>query len=301
MVQVSEPAVARCASCEAPLSGRYCARCGEKAADADALTVRHFITHTLGDELAHLDGKFWRTLRYLMFRPGFLTEEYCAGRHVPYIKPIRLLIAALITYALLTQGGLIVTLTIGWVHLSIAPTTVSEDVSVVETVRRIDRFGVLTRALAAKRQSTDVESEAVRVRFHTELKHFAEPLSFANVVLLAIALYVLFRRRRRLFVEHAVFSVHVVSFVLMSSPAMIPAARLAQTNPSLMAAVFLAVTIWQFTYLAIAMRRFYFSGVRGAVRPRLYAVGAALLVYLLNSAFITSVQMLGAAMALRRI
>lgn len=301
MPQVAEHVAARCASCRQPLTGRYCAHCGEKVLDPDALTVRHFIIHTLVDELIHLDGKFWRTLRSLMFRPGFLTGEYSAGRRRLYVGPVRLLITTIITYALLTQGGLLVTLSIYRLHLSIAPTAVPGNVSVADTVTRIDRFGVLANLLAAKGKSADITSEAVRARFHSKLNQFAQPLSFANVLLLALALYLVFQRKRRLLVDHAVFSMHLVSFVLVSSLALLPAVWLMETNHGAGLAIILGVTVWQFAYLTIAVRRFYFGSDVGSARPRLYAIAAALLIYVLNSAFITGVQMLGGAIALRSI
>jgi uncharacterized protein DUF3667 len=297
MSHVAERVVAECASCGQPLTGRYCAQCGEKVLDPAALTVRHFVTHSLLDELVHLDGKFWTTLRCLTFRPGFLSEEYSAGRRRLYVKPVRLLIATIITYALLTQGGLLVTLTIGWLNLSVAPTAVPESVSVAETVRRIDRFGLLTRMLASKQRTSDTTSDVARQRFHSRLNQFAQPLSFANVVLLALALYGIFHRRRPLLVDHAVFSMHLVSFVLVSSLALLPAVWLMDVSHGATLAIILIVTIWQFAYLTVAIRRFYFVG--GRTRSRGVPILAAVLIYILNSAFITVVQMLGGAVALR--
>lgn len=300
-MQVAEHAVAECASCRQPLAGRYCANCGEKVLEPDTLTVRHFITHSLVDEVVHLDGKFWRTLLGLIRRPGFLSAEYSAGRRRLYVKPVRLLIAAILAYAVLTRGGLLVTLTIGYLHLSVAPTAVSDRASVAETVRQIDRFGVLAPLLAAKAGSTDLTSDAVRERFHRRLNQFAQPLSFANVVLLALALYLFFHRRRRLLVDHAAFSMHVVSFVLLSSLALLPAVWLMDVNEGVSLAIILSVFVWQFAYLTVAIRRFYFSSGPKPARPSLYAILAASVIYLLNSAFITGVQMLGGAIALRSI
>jgi uncharacterized protein DUF3667 len=299
MTVVTTPA--QCASCGQPLTGRYCAECGEKVLDHEALTVRHFIVHTLMDELVHLDGKFWRTLRQLVFRPGSLSVEYSAGRRRPYIQPAKLLIASIITYALLTQGGLLVTLTIGWLNLSTAPTSIRESASVAETVRQIDRFGILTKLLASKARAVDTTSESARQKFHARLNAFAQPLSFANVVLLTFALYGLFHRRRKLLLDHAVFSMHVVSFVLVSSLALIPAVRLLEVDNNAGLAILLGVSACQFAYLAIAIRRFYFQGASAVARPRFYAICAALLIYLLNSAFITAVQIAGGAIALRSI
>ena len=49
-----------------------------------------------------LDGRMWRTLVGLLFRPGFLTREYFAGRRRRYIRPARLfLVLSIALFALL--------------------------------------------------------------------------------------------------------------------------------------------------------------------------------------------------------
>ena len=49
-----------------------------------------------------MDGRFARTLFHLLFRPGFLTNEYFAGRRKRYIRPARLfLVLALALFAIL--------------------------------------------------------------------------------------------------------------------------------------------------------------------------------------------------------
>ena len=127
-------------------------------------------------------------------------------------------------YALLLRGGIGMTLNFGKLTLSLAPTRVAESASGVETVKRIDRLNVLNRLVASKAQEkgAELESEAARVVFHRKLEAVAEPLSFANVALLALVLALLFHRRRPMLVEHAVFSMHLVSFILLSTLALKP-------------------------------------------------------------------------------
>jgi hypothetical protein len=298
MSQGVETLATECVSCRRPLSGRYCAHCGEKVLDPGSLTVRHFVTHTVLQELGNVDGKLWRTLRSLMTRPGFLSSEYASGRRKLYVNPVRLLLLSIIFYALVTQGGFLVTFMLGRVTLSLAPTAVRQTVSVADTVTRIDRFGILQRMLAAKAQSVDLGSDAVRERFHRRLNQFAQPLSFANVVLLALALHAIFRRRRRLLVDNAAFSMHLVSFVLISSAALLPGLWLmARGADPIAVAVFLAVFVWQSAYMAIAIRRFYLQ--LESRWPWLRAIVSALFIYFLNAAFITAVQIVGGAIALR--
>jgi hypothetical protein len=294
----SEPAVSLCASCGQRLAGRYCSDCGEERLDFHSLTVRHFVTHSL-HEVFELDGKIWRTLRALMFRPGFLAAEYCEGRRRRYINPFRLLITAALAYALATRGGLQVAMTMGPVVLSLAPAAVSEGVSITETIQRVDRFHLLRGLLAEPQKSAEFESESMREKFHQRMERFSEPLSFANVLMLALVLRALFGRRRKYFAEHGVFSMHFMSFVLFTGLLFFPAPFLLRAGwGAVVLPVMSLILLWQFVHLVLAIRRFYFSpGLRG-ILPRAGAGFGAAAAYFLNSVFITCVQTLGAALAL---
>ena len=214
----------RCVSCDAPLTGPYCSRCGERTLEPEALTLRHFLVHTVAHELLHVDGTLWRTLRLLFTRPGQLSLEYSAGRRRPYVNPFRLLLIAIVAYVLISSSGLIMTWNFGPVTMSIAPAVVRRSLSVENTIEQVDPYGLLRRQVAAKREQ--LASEAARERFHDRLEAFAEPVSFTNVVLLAATLHLVFRRKRRRFLEHAAFSMHAVSFVLLSSLTLFVAIRL---------------------------------------------------------------------------
>ena len=55
---------ASCGNCNAPLTGPYCAQCGQHAhQSARSLSV---VLHDGWDLLTHLDGRFWSTLRRLL-------------------------------------------------------------------------------------------------------------------------------------------------------------------------------------------------------------------------------------------
>jgi len=77
-----------CANCSAPIGGTYCANCGQETS-LDLPTARAFLREAAGRYVA-LDGRLWRTLAALFFRPGFLTREYLAGRRRRYVRPGRL-------------------------------------------------------------------------------------------------------------------------------------------------------------------------------------------------------------------
>jgi hypothetical protein len=288
-----------CASCGQPLEGRYCSSCGEQALDPSKLTVWHFLTRTVIHELFNFDGKIWRTLGLLLFRPGFLALEYAACRRRPYVNPLRILIVTIIVYVL-AQAGTGFTLGGGELRVSMAPAPMSPTRSIEATLQSVDRFGILGGMFAQRFGSPENASPEIRDRFNRALNGFATPLSFTTVLFVALTLYVFFRWRRPLLVEHAVFSMHYYSFVLSSLLFVLLAMRLGIRGYFIVAAIPL-VSLCQLVYLAIAIRRFYFSA--GSNRPLAWTASTIIapVVYLLNPLYLTAIQFAGGAYAIWRL
>jgi hypothetical protein len=98
--QAASPAAEarRCRNCGVPAPGSYCPHCGQETA-LKLPTLREFLREAAGRYVA-LDGRFWRTMGLLMFRPGRLTREYLAGRRRRYVRPTRLyLFSTLVFFA----------------------------------------------------------------------------------------------------------------------------------------------------------------------------------------------------------
>jgi hypothetical protein len=95
-----------CTNCGAPLHGRYCSSCGQRAGTA-AHTVGHFLREAI-EAFTHADSRLWSTLKALLRRPGFLTREYFAGRRARYLPPLRLYLIMSVLFfvlnALLSAG-----------------------------------------------------------------------------------------------------------------------------------------------------------------------------------------------------
>jgi hypothetical protein len=77
-----------CGNCHAALSGEYCAACGQRH-EPHIHTVAHFAGEAF-ESISHADSRLWRTLWYLLIRPGFLTREFFEGHRVSYLPPFRL-------------------------------------------------------------------------------------------------------------------------------------------------------------------------------------------------------------------
>jgi hypothetical protein len=99
-----EVILTHCANCGRRLEGRYCAECGQKAAELNP-TLHEFL-HDFTHELLHVDGKIFRSVQFLLTQPGLLTREYFEGRRSRYITPIRLyLIFSVLFFAVSAIGS----------------------------------------------------------------------------------------------------------------------------------------------------------------------------------------------------
>lgn len=76
-----------CLNCGTPLTGAFCSACGQKA--HVHRSVRSFFQDFIAG-LFNFEGKMWRTLPMLAWRPGEMTRRYIAGERARYISPVAL-------------------------------------------------------------------------------------------------------------------------------------------------------------------------------------------------------------------
>ncbi len=77
-----------CRNCNAPLLGPHCYACGQPVSGLVRPLGNLF--GDLMDSVFDLDLRILRSIGPLFRRPGFLTQEYFAGRQVRYVTPVRL-------------------------------------------------------------------------------------------------------------------------------------------------------------------------------------------------------------------
>jgi Protein of unknown function (DUF3667) len=96
-----------CLNCGAALDGAYCRQCGQKAeVHRSVRTIMHDLVHGV----LHLDGKLWRTLPLLAWRPGELTRRYVHGERAKFVSPMAMfLFSVFLMFAVLTIYGVSLT------------------------------------------------------------------------------------------------------------------------------------------------------------------------------------------------
>lgn len=78
-----------CLNCKTTLRGDYCHRCGQKKINTNHDSFLKMMSHFIGD-FVHFDSQIFRTAIPLLFKPGFLVNEYLSGKRARYLSPIRM-------------------------------------------------------------------------------------------------------------------------------------------------------------------------------------------------------------------
>lgn len=87
-----------CPNCETEIAGQFCSTCGQSAKDLKKpflSLLREMLT-----DVFSFDGRLWRTLPALMFRPGHVTRSYIDGKRIRYVPPFRLFLLSSVLFFL---------------------------------------------------------------------------------------------------------------------------------------------------------------------------------------------------------
>ena len=227
-----------CTNCGAQSADLYCARCGERQPGHHDLSVGHFV-HDLVHEFVHLDSKLFRTLRDLITRPGFVTEEYFAGRKSRYIPPLRLFLALFalqfLAFTFYKPAALYT----------------------MASMEKFDQAGQLTTLLERKAARRHLTKEELEQRIDERWHKNYSLLQLVNILGMALVLKLL--HPRRYLVQHLVFAAHFLAFSYIVMLAISwPIYAAAGFQPGLLQKIVAGITIAiALVYLYIAQRRFY--------------------------------------------
>lgn len=230
---------ARCRNCDARLTAQYCSYCGQRS-PVRILTLWGVIKEA-AEDLTHSDSRVWRTLRYLLLKPGLLTREYLAGRRARYIPPFRLyLIMSLACFLLIglddgrdESGSLdAAVFALDEMTPEAAPpqsiaggTTASSSASLASTEQApaadpCDPANWNIAASAGTRERLVEVCRKIRAdngrRFGEALLANVPKMMFVFLPVIALISKLLYPLSKRYYVEHLLFFVHYHAFVFLA-------------------------------------------------------------------------------------
>jgi hypothetical protein len=216
----------KCLNCGIDLMGDYCHECGQKRYERKDRTVGTFIRNFF-EESFSFDSKFYKSMKFLIIKPGFLTNEYFTGRISSYITPLKMyLFVSVVSFFIVSL--------------------ISPD-DLASLSENFDAKEFVNNYISSK----GVSYEVFETRFNSELQGKMPLYFLALVILFSLPLKVIYLHTKRLYVEHLVFSIHFFSFLLV----MITVSNLLELIlPDI---AYLFFFILPFIYLLIADKRVY--------------------------------------------
>ena len=238
-----------CRNCRAPANSHFCPECGQET-KLHVPSLGEFVHELVGHYVA-IEGKLWRTVKTLLFKPGELTLDYLAGRRASYIQPLRLYL----TFSLLFFGLLQITNVSlfeaqpdhAGIHATVAQSNVPDFALPA-------LGGIGTRMNTNIRHLAALPMEEQTAILSHRLLHYSPYAMFLLLPLFALYLKILYWGTKRYYGEYVLFALHVQSFAF------------ALFSLLLLAPWFwlrLLLSIWLLLYLPVALKR-VFCYPRGA-------------------------------------
>lgn len=276
----------RCDNCgQSRQAGRYCPHCGQS--DRDFQRALPPLLGELIQEAFEVDSRLLRSMKTLLFRPGVLSLEFSRNRRANYVSPIRMyLFASLVFFFALS-----LTTEVGMPDPATADVAAPASASATDIARLRDmlppgqrdeleellgrsdssiaRRGVeqLARAVAE-----DPPGPVGRYMVGVVVDGLHDPADMLETLLdqLPVAMFVMlpvyagllklfYVNRRRFYVEHLVFALHVhtVTFIVFTLVLLLPSSA-ERPLVSNVAATAGNVMLWVLVgYQYLALQRFY--------------------------------------------
>lgn len=80
-----------CLNCGHSISDEFCPHCGQKS-DTARITPRSLIRGDILGSIWHVEARFFRTLKHVLFGPGRMAMDYISGKRIKYYNLFSLLL-----------------------------------------------------------------------------------------------------------------------------------------------------------------------------------------------------------------
>jgi uncharacterized protein DUF3667 len=259
--------------------------------------MREFASETF-ENLTHADSRLWRTLWFLISRPGFLTVEFLEGRRARYLPPLRLyLVLSVVLFLVassLNHSKVAFAFSIddkGSPNASKIDTTQRPDETPEQRAQRICGKDFDLEAGTEQRELREACYKVMLDSGHEFAERFYHNVPRALFLLLPIlALFMKLLYWRRYYVEHLLFFIHTHAFTFVLFTFF--TVGMAITSQGWLVTLYILVAlIYPPVHTYKAMRRVYAQG-KWKTRLKFLALACVYFVFVFALALVTSVYSL---------
>ncbi|WP_313805955.1 DUF3667 domain-containing protein [Flavobacterium sp.] len=247
-----------CLNCGNKVESRFCPECGQENTESRK-SFHYLFTHFVED-LVHYDSSFWKTIKFLLFRPARLTKEYLAGKRASYVAPVKLYI--FISFLTFFTIGIISSLpdeqnqndgikfnqsnNRSNISFNRIPELTEKEDSIqkadlnkygwYQDYKSVAQYDSIQNALPEQERKPKliqwIERKIVAVSEHNTSKELKEKFTvlikkniskalFLYMPIFAFWLWLFHGKKRWYYFEHGIFTLHYFSFLLLSTGLMV--------------------------------------------------------------------------------
>lgn len=184
----------QCVSCGTNFHGKYCHNCGEKRVDYQERSLKYFLGQLL-NAITFSDTKLLKSLKYLLFKPGFLAKEYIDGRRNLYTKPLALFFIINLVYFLAQPVDTFYT-------------------GLYSQAKYQTYSSITIKTVKSKMAKDDISFKELAAKYDKAAVDYSKTLLILIVFLFTIPLGILFWSRKQYYFNHVIFSLSYISFVI---------------------------------------------------------------------------------------
>ncbi|MGH2665228.1 DUF3667 domain-containing protein [Flavobacterium sp.] len=223
-----------CLNCHHVVEKRFCPNCGQE--NKHTKESFHFLFTHFFEDFTHYEGSFWKTIKYLLFYPAKLTNEYLSGKRQAYVQPVKLYIfISFITFFLLSVLSTSENNKEETVKAGAKDTSVTEIKSssqkIIGRFKSVAAFDSIQKTLPEEEKARGVEiwigrkiaainehntREEFKEKFTESISHNLPKVIFLFMPLFAFTIWLFHNKKRWYYYEHGVFTLHYFSMILLS-------------------------------------------------------------------------------------
>lgn len=181
-----------CKSCGHEFKGIFCNLCGEKVITPVDRKFRTFLGNVL-IAITFADNRFIKTLWLTIKNPGFLSKEYADGRRVKYIRPLQMFFILNLVYFLV-------------------PVLQLFNSSLRTQINYLFHSELVREIVIGRLAHENLSYGGFELMYDAKTVGLAKMLIIIFVILAAIPLSLIFRKKNRYFTDHVALSVELACF-----------------------------------------------------------------------------------------